>query len=283
MRSKLLQFAVLSLCAFAAVAAGPREVRKQIETSMLVTGTIDIAPDGSVDGYRLDQPDELSEFVVELIDKAVPGWRFEPVLVDGKVVKARSKMGLRIVATRLGDDRYQIEIRSAGFGDYAGFGKSGGRTVSSLELDTPSYPWMALDSGVSGTVYLVLRIGRDGSVEDVIAEQTNLTVVGNERQMRMGREMLEKAALAAARDWTFRPPTAGDAVDDPFWSVRVPVDFVLDDERNAKYGAWQAYIPGPRQTAPWLEDEGSAPDALVAGGVYQVGEGPRLLTALGEG
>lgn len=59
-------------------------------------------------------------------------------------------------------------------------------------------------------------------------------------------------------------------MNDPFWSVRVPVSFELrhGGEKADEYGTWQAYVPGPHTKAPWTEaDEArQSPDSLVADG-----------------
>lgn len=277
------------LWAFAAgaFAAGKDEVRKQAESSMLVTGTVDIDAEGHVERHALDKREALPPAVVELIDRHAPGWRFEPVLVDGRPVKARAKMSLRLVASRLADDAFQLRIQSGVFGDDGTAARE--QRVTSGKMRPPEYPPDAYRVGVQGTVYLVLRIGRDGKVEDAVAEQVNLTVVGTEEQMRSGREALAGAAMKAARRWQFVPPTAGSEVDAEFWSVRVPVEFALTDRvgsKQGKYGQWDAYIPGPRQTAPWILEELNAsdsPDSYAANGVHTVGEGLRLLTPLGDG
>lgn len=287
MRWKSIQAVVLMLCTFAAVAEGPQAVRKQVVTSMLAAGTIDIATDGSVASYRFDEQEKMPEFVIDLANKAIPAWRFEPVMIAGKPVKARAKMGVRFVANQVGDGSIRVSIQSASFGDEAREQDgSDPRHISAKgKLKPPAYPPAAYQYGVTGEVYLVLRIGRDGKVVDVVTEQVNLRVVGSEKQMQQGRDALARASVQAARRWTFKPPTVGDEVDKPYWSVRVPVDYRFNGDRQAKYGEWEAYVPGPRQTAPWV-DEGernSAPDAMLAGGVYPLGAGPRLLTPLGEG
>src|SRR5690242_13503740 len=75
----------------AAPAAGSKdEVRKQIEASMLVQGTIDIDEEGKVTGYELKQADVVPKAMLEIVDKRVRAWQFEPVQVDGKAVRARS-------------------------------------------------------------------------------------------------------------------------------------------------------------------------------------------------
>lgn len=283
---RILLGVVLSVLAFAAGANGPGAVRKQVESSMLVTGTIDIATDGGVTGFRLDKEDKLPAEVVQLARQAVPEWRFEPVVIDGQAVTVSAKMSMRMVATRLGENGYRLSIRGAAFGRdaLAHADRKPGTTLQASEMHPPTYPRGAAESGITGIVYLLLRIGRDGAVEDVATEQVNLTVIGSEITMQRGRKSLESAALHAARRWTFKPPTAGDAADDPHWKVRVPVAFQFDGKRAPAYGEWEAYVPGPRMPPPsWVEqtDVASSPDALVDGELHALGDGPRLLTPLG--
>lgn len=275
-----------STTAFAATSTAL--VRKSVEMSMLVTGTIDIGADGSVIKYSLDQPDKLPPAVKALAEQGVPSWRFEPVMVDGEVVSARAKMGLRVVANKQDNGNYTVGIRSTSFGDEGG---AKGETVTAVKMAPPRYPEAAYMSGVQGTVYLILKIGRNGKVEDLQSQQVNLRVLGNASQMQRARDLLARAATTGAKGWTFAPPTKGAAVAEPFWSLRVPVNFELLDAGETKskaeaYGGWQAYVPGPHTEASWTNDEEAktSPDALVAdGSAYPVGKGPRLLTPLKQG
>jgi hypothetical protein len=276
--------ACLMACAFVAVAAsGNAAVRKQVEASMLLTGTIDIGVDGSVTGHALDHADKLEAGVIGLVDRTLPAWRFEPVVEDGKAHKATAKMSLLIVANKLDADHFTVRIRSANFAEDRPLTEAG---IGRKEMAPPKYPAEAYRSGVTGTVYLLVRVDRQGRVADVAAEQVNLRIIDSERQMRHWRDVLAEPALKAARNWQFNPPTARQKMDGGFWSVRVPVSYALVDEA-AKYGKWEPYVPGPRQDVPWLnsasEGPASSPDALVAGGVYEVGQGLRLLTPLGDG
>src|SRR5690606_19342409 len=81
--------ATLLLVVVAVAVAAPKHVREQTEASMLLTGTIDIAADGSVRGYSIDHEDKVPDYVLANIAGMVPGWRFEPTLVDGKPVAER--------------------------------------------------------------------------------------------------------------------------------------------------------------------------------------------------
>lgn len=267
--------------AFAAGAATTRQaVRESVEMSMLVTGSVDISADGRVLAHTVDQPDKLPPAVRKLVDGAVPQWQFEPVKLDPGTDRGRARMGLRVIAKKTAPDSYTLRIGGASFGAEEGVE---GKTITRRSMPPPRYPDEAVRTNVSGTVYLILKIGREGTVEDAFAEQVNLTVLGNERQMARARKLLTDASTLAARRWRFNVPTEGELADDPAWYVRVPVAFAFHGQGEPDYGEWQAYVPGPRNRAPWNTGEDAAPDAMIAGGLYPVGQGPRLATPLGQG
>jgi len=279
--------ACLMACAFVALAGGSvAAVRQQVEASMLLTGTIDIGADGRVTGHALDHPEKLEAGVIGLVGRTLPTWRFEPVVSDGKAHEATAKMSLLIVANKLDADHFTVRIRSANFADAD---EPAGSTLRSEQLEPPRYPANAFRDGVSGTAYAVVRVDRLGRVVDAAVEQVNLRVIGTPWQMASWRDAFAQATEKAARKWQFTPPVTGKHVDDQYWSARVPCAYYASavGSGEPKYGRWQPYAPGPRQTIPWLngagEDVASSPDAMLAGGVYQLGEGLRLLTPLGEG
>lgn len=263
-------------------------VRKHAEASMVVTGSIVVGPDGAVRSYALDQQDKLPSPVVDLIRNGAARWHFEPVMRDGAPITARAPMNVRVVATPEDDGKtFSLRIAGATFGDNAP-----DEQPHSKHRDAPRYPQEAVQARVAGTVFLLVRIGRDGTVADVAAEQVNLTVVDNERGMQRWRKVLADASLKAAREWTFEPPVAGPHKDDGEWIVRVPVAFHLREwgkpDRSAGYGAWEGYIPGPKEPISWMEeyrlrhadarDTGS--DALADDSLHLVGSGLRLTTPL---
>lgn len=296
-RSSWCLLFVLSLAAGAAQAAGVAAARKQVEASMLVTGRVTITLDGAVGGWTIDEREKLPEEVANLVDAAVPGWRFEPILLEGRPAHGSARMSLLLVANRIDDDRFQVSIRDGYFGkeavtvaaQRAGDGAEPGSSdqLSALRMQPPRYPVSALQAGVQGTVYIVVRVDREGRVQDVAVEQVNLRTLASERVMTRMREVLAKPALVAAREWTFRPPSTGEWVDETTWTARVPVDYSLSGSQRAGYGQWDAYVPGPRSPVPWqmesLDGFEIAPDALIAGQVHQVGTGLKLLTPIGGG
>jgi len=274
----------------AALAAGPDAVRERVQASMLVTGMIEVAPDGSVAKYTLDHPEKLPSEVRGLLAQAVPVWKFEPVEVGGKPVIAKTSMNLRVVAKPLGNDSYSMSVAGVSFGDYASDAKhDSAETITYKNRVQPSYPLDARDSGVSGIVYVLLKVGRDGRVADSAAEQVNLRIIADESQLAVWRRILASAALNAVKRWTFNPPTVGKDADKPCWMVRTSVNFVLSGPgapavvRESGYGQWQPYVPGPVQEPTWSEKRklAGSVDTVPDGRVFLANASLHLLTPLG--
>ena len=283
-RSVWLAWMLVGMAAFvqSAWAQGPGAVRKQVEASMRVTGMLTIRTDGSVAAVELDTPDRLPEGIPAFVSGVAASWRFEPVVIDGAAKQVRTKMSARLVAKSTGDGKMLVSVRGADFGDYEATPPE--ERVSSVVMKPPGYPMAAAQSGAQGTVYLLLKVDPDGSVSDVVAEQVNLRMVASEAQMRQFRDRFARAAVGAAEKWTFKPPSRGEAASQPYWVVRVPVDFNFGGKR--RYGQWEAYVPGPRERVSWSRDEdrpGFSLDTLADGGVHMAGDtrGPKRLTPLG--
>jgi TonB family protein len=265
-----------------AEAAGVRAVRRQAESAMRVTGTISTDPQGLVTGYALDQADKLPKGVRTLVDGAIAHWRFSPRIVAGQPVASSTDMSVLVLARPVGEGNYQVEIASMAFGLRE---QAPDESVRVRDMPPPDFPDELARVGAAGTVYLLVRVGRDGKVADAAVEQVNLRVVADDHQMDRMRRQFAHAALRAPPKWTFLPPTRGQGAQDAGWTVRVPVAFQLQGTRAQEYGRWDTYIRGPRSAAPWEGDDlaqgaGFAPDALPEGGVYLLGagSGPRLLS-----
>lgn len=268
----------LLLAAGSADAQNVRKAREELEMSLLVRGHADIDREGRITAHALEQPDQLPGYVVDLVADSMPQLRFEPVLVDGMPVLARAKMTLRVVAQRDGDNM-RLGFRSMHFGEeHTALPEE--ERVTHIRMDPPRYPTAAVRVGGQGTVYLLVKVGRDGLVEEVVVEQTNLATIGTARQMDLLRNQLEQSSLTAARTWRFAPPTTGEDADRDFWALRVPVQYSLDDKRKPRYGQWVAYHPGERIVRPdWAPEEspGFNPDLLAAGTAHSADSKFRLL------
>ena len=284
MKRLLLLLLLCGSLAGTALADGARTATAPVEASMLVTGTIVVAPDGSVSSYAVDHPEKLPSGVLQVIGNTVPQWKFRPILRDGQPVNAKAKMSLRIVARKMGGQNFAVNVRAASFGQDAP-----SERVTERKLVKPIYPREAVLSGVSGTVYVVLKVDRDGHVEAADVWQVDLNMIDSDAAMRRWRQMLAKASLNAARRWTFNPPTAGGQASDQHWVVGVPVNFKLrglPDSRQVAYGQWQGYVPGPHELIPWLNQAqvaASGVDTIPAGGVLQLNSEFQLVSPLKRG
>lgn len=269
----------------------------KVYASMVVTGTIGIQTDGSVSGYTLDKAEKLPPAALTALSRAIPDWKFEPVLRDGKAVEAKSYMSVRLVAKPI-DGGYSIGVSGAHFGKSQTAKKKQDNTdiaYAKKHRGAPKYPVKAVARGVMGTVYLVVQVGRDGKVRHVAAEQVDLSVKGPSGMMKEGRQELAQSSMDWAKHLTFTVPTKGPEANQNHWEVRIPVtyrinvpDFVPGRHKHKwDYGQWQAYIPGPKHYIPWLSNQVAAQggaDAIPAdGGLYPMQQSLHLLTPLGSG
>ncbi|HEX7341801.1 MAG TPA: energy transducer TonB [Rhodanobacteraceae bacterium] len=282
---KPLWWTGLAACVFVLSAgtavAGSSAQTSDVQASMLIKGTIAINTDGSVAGYTLHDPGQLPKGVLEEMAKAVPQWKFQPVLRDGKAVRAKSVMHVRLVVKPAGGGKFGISVAGAYFGNAA----KSTTTVSEKHVFPPRYP--RYDDFVPGTVYLMLKIGRDGKVQHVAARQVDLGIQGSATQMKQWRQVLTQVSTKAARQWTFTPPVQGPRAADAYWVVSIPMNFRRRGRHVSRYGQWQAYIPGPVHFIPWLDQHelaAESADAMPAdGGLYPARQSLHLLTHLRSG
>jgi hypothetical protein len=263
---------------------GAVEVRKQALASMVVTGQVAIDAQGNVTAYELDQVEKLPPGVVGMFANNVPKWRFEPMVGGGVARATRSKLRVRVVARKLDSGDYAVSFQHA---DFPALEPVPGSFPTSRRMVHPRYPEGALRNGASAAVYVLVKVGPDGSVEDAIAEQVNLPFYAAERVMESYREVFGDAAVRAAKASTFNPPTVGEFVGKSA-SVRIPYEFWAGSGTDGvikPYGQWSSYVPGPLHPAPWEVGQLlGAPDLRSADAGAQPLSGPgdlRLLTPLG--
>ena len=278
-RRVVVLLALLALCLPPAFAQNARQMRSEVEASMLVTGTVDIERDGAVASYAIDQEDKLPSQVTSLVHGFVPQMRFEPVRDGGAPIATRAKMSLRLVAKPSGEGAMTVAIRSAHFGDETPVDDP--NTVRGASLPPPRFPRSVSSIGGQGTVYTLVQVAPDGSIRDLAIEQVNLNAVGTAREMASVREALSNAVRLTARRWQFIPPDDGRVPKLGYWIVRVPIAFAFTDETH-QYGQWKAYHPGPRERPAWMPPDppGFSPDTLAAGTAHSAESRFRLLTPL---
>lgn len=276
----------LTLIAFAASAKGVTEMRKQAEASMLLTGTLEVALDGSLRSYQLDHQEKIDPAIRDFVESNIKSWTFTvDSLPPGAPSNATilNNMSILVVAKPVEGDTFTLRLAASNFWPK---NPNAGSGFEYKDIKPPEYPSSAVRARVEGKVFLLVKLAPDGVVEDAIAEQVNLAVLArSEKEMERWRNVLATSALNAVKQWTFSVPDQRKQASLSSLLVRVPVEFNIRRDRleEEEYGRWAAYIPGPRQPNPWEQADdnpGFAPDALAAhGGVYS-GGGLRLKSPL---
>ncbi len=263
-----------ALLAVAAMAtqAGPF---KNLESSAIVSGSIVLAKDGTVQAVTVDNEARYGKPIADLVRKAALQWLFYPVVRDGKPVVAKSNMYVRVVLSKTADGNYSARIKGATFGS---MNSKSTEAVHNADINKnlpPRYPMEAIRARVQGTVYLALRVDRSGKVVDAVAEQVNLQNSGPDNVLNRFRRIMAEASLQVAHRWQYVVPTTGPLAQQASWTVHVPINFQLGASSTS--GAWETYVPGPYTPAPWTDKSDMATaDILSAGGLRTDGAGPVL-------
>ncbi len=245
--------------------------------TLRVDGELSIDPQGKVADYRIRT--KLDPQLARLVQRAVPSWRFKPILVDGHPVVAQSPMRITLSAEEM-EQGYKVVVDNVVFRpntreeweaeqasrkarprmSVAGEPPQPLVWITSKSLQPPKYPSGMQRSGVEGIVLLILRLHPDGTVAEVFASQSSLlNVKGSGGLLDRARLMLERSAAAAAKRWTFtvaaEDPAAMSAAA---LTVRVPVDYSLGNPGAGPElltGTWRHEFRGPNRPVPWLPEE----------------------------
>ena len=215
---------------------------------MSADGEVQIGVDGHVSDYRLQS--KLAPVVANLVDHDVRGWTFEPVIVDGVPVVAKTAMHLDLKAEpTTGKDHYNIRIVNVTFGEP--------KRRNNDQTPPPHYPEAAVSGHVGAKVLLYVRLDETGRVVDVQPCQTSLDVrTRSEFDAERWRKLFEKASIAAARNWRYdlSETINGKPIGT---TAMVPVVYNVKEfgTRKPAPDEWKAYVPGPVHPAPWLKSE----------------------------
>jgi hypothetical protein len=205
---------------------------------MSADGDIQVATDGHVTDYHLSS--QLPPAIGALVDRAVRGWQFEPVIVNGAAVNGKTSMHLGLKAEHQdGADNYIVRITDVRFGE---------PKVRPGSTRPPRYPESAVSAHVGAKVLLKLRVDGDGKVAEIIPYQTSLDArASSEAEANRYRKMFEEASIRAARNWRFDLTEVVGEKAVGNWVV-APLVFFLSDHRpkpGEDDGKWKGYIPGP--------------------------------------
>lgn len=257
----------------------PKPVAVESVLVARVEGRITIDAQGVPIDYRIETG--LTDKVHALLDKAVRGWRFEPVLMNGKAVAAEARMRVTLVAREQGDG-LRVGVDNVIFPTDADSANLSEVKVAKLRVMPPKYPGYAASLGVEGRVLLHLKISPDGRVEDVVAVQSSLANVAGKDEL-LGKLIaeFEEASLKAARNWRFEVDAEGlSAEAEEGMTFAMPVDYLMRGRKDDKSATWATEVRGPKRVAPWREDERRSQQVGVSdvsgGEMVNLGGGLRL-------
>jgi hypothetical protein len=231
--------------------------------TMQLDGSIVIEKDGSVGSYSFDAPPSAG--LAPLLDKTIQGWLFEPVLVDGALVRAESRMRISLAATQTGEDSYSVRIDNVVFPWKQGAKRADGDSPPprvgflSPKMPPPIYPKALERAGITGRVLLALCFNPDGSVKDAVAVQSMLfDVRGRERLLAAAIKEMEDSALSAARHWTVQLQVPEGMAPTPSrLTATTTVNYVMDNRRDKSPvpGEWSRVSRTPKREMPWVRHE----------------------------
>ncbi len=235
-----------------------------------VDGELSIDPQGVPVDYRIKTqlPQKLHDSLVQ----HVRTWRFEPVLIGGKPVLARTQMRVTLAAQGTGDD-YRVAVDNVTFPQTQGVtpdanGNAEPPTSISYGRILPiHYPHDALQYGLEADVLLNLKLSAQGRVEQAFVEQTALLDVrGRPDALKDAARMFERAALFDITWWRFNVALHVLDPKPENLTVRVPVHFSLPRiaDTRPNPASWQQEVRTPKLRAPWLPPDPNQQSVGVA-------------------
>jgi len=230
---------IVALSAMSAISGVSLAAQDSTVLEMSADGEIHITPDGHVSDFQLKS--NLSPTVAALVDRNVRSWHFEPIVIDGSPVAAKTALNMELKAEPTGSEgKYAIRIADVRFGE----------PRRNAHMKPPRYPEEAVRARLEARVLLYVHLDGTGKVVEASPRQTSLSAkLSSELEAKQWRELFEKASLSAAKNWQYDPSETFNGKSIGTTAI-VPLVFSI---RDAGPGEWRAYLPGPVQSAPWLK------------------------------
>lgn len=225
-----------------------------------VDGTVVIAPDGSVKAYHREPDAELPASVATSLDALVRGWRFEPVVIDGRAVEASTRMRVTLAARAQGKDGYAVGIDNVTFPPNPKAIDVGPLqpTVSMRGNGHGIHlPGALAGAGIDMDLLVHLRIGADGRVVDAMVSQTSfLNATGGARQFGKVAKQVEDAVLRASRRWRFDVSwPQGASPTGPTYDGAMPVSIRFDNPKVDAVNVWNTEVRSAKRIPSWVRAE----------------------------
>ncbi len=245
--------------------------------TMRVDGDITIDPQGQVTQYNVTTP--VTPTIRNALDAAVRGWKFHTVEVDGQPANARSIMRVTLAA-RQASSGYAISVDNVTFrGVPEDEPLKAGEVRANVDAPAPlgvrifaksrqpvKYPRAAERAGISGSVLLSFRVGRDGSAAQVFAMQSTLyNVRASAGVMHELRKSFENNAVAAVKHWHFDVRLNGEEPTSTSLTRTMRVDYLSAGlTAEGAPGQWRVESRSAWRQVPWLVDQPAAQKIKVS-------------------
>jgi hypothetical protein len=268
-RRRLATALVVSLLVFAPLAARPAGAADApqagtakaastlpVEGFMALTGRLVVGEDRRVSAYVIDHAAKVPDEVRAFLDRRIANWRVEFDAGTAPTAEA-VRFHVRLRASAADDGLYRLWLD----GVHVDEPLPAAQQLVATRTRRPDYPRAMGKVRASGIVYMLALVGADGRVEDVFAEQVDLTAVPADPADFIEHQLeFIASAAGAVRQWRFRVPAEGPYAAVP-QVVRIPLVFAMHDRPTA-YGEWEYLVRGVRKSPPWRS--ASVPDATSA-------------------
>lgn len=280
---RTLVLAALLAMGSSASAARPAPVPgfERAVMTMQVDGDVEIGPTGEVVSYTLRQTRKpLPPVIATRLPAQVKQWRFDPVLVDGKAVRARTRMRITLLASEQ-EGGFSISIDNVTFPRTHGAAEVDAARQRSLRMVSQpklSYPPAFIDRGLDARVLVALNIAPDGTLTDAAIVQSSIPDrTGKAEQFQQLAATLEREVLRGVRAARFAVdvPLGADN-SEPVHAV-LPIEFRMgspSDNKRDTYGQWRVERRSDKRAPTWLADA----DRDVIAGVSDLNEGETSAT-----
>ena len=222
--------------------------------TMRVDGSVTIDLQGHVAGYQIDTP--VPDTLRGTLDHAVAGWRFQPVVLDGKPAVARTKMRITLAARKLDPDHYQVTVDNVVFPGGPGRLASGANSqpieLTARSVHPPRFPGELARVGASARILIAIRANPDGQIVDVVAIQSSLLdTKGTQRNMAWAIRQFQDATIKAARQWRVGVIGTIDQTNRDNLTATASVQFTMPNREIDVPGQWLLESRTPLQDIPW--------------------------------
>ena len=212
-------------------------------------GTLQIDAAGRVEAVQLSTPHGAG--IDEVLVARFRGWRFEPVVEQGRPVPVTAHMQYLLKAT-LGKDAtdLQLSIHDVDFVDPPSTAPS----VPSpyRKVQPPTYPRQMIAERFGAYLELVVQLDDQGTPMQVAPAGGWLlgrTIAEGRRQQKM--DHFVRAAVKAVSAWRFDPPQPGHS------RVSLPIIFTMSDEdidQATQLARWTEAMRIRYPEAAWMVD-----------------------------